>query len=120
MDPRIQALHRPLTIPKNAPVKNDFPSFRDVLEEAKEVKVSKHAKRRLEERNIDISEDMWGEIAGKMSEAKRKGITDSLIVTDDATLIVSTKNNTVVTALDREESASQIFTNINGTIFISK
>lgn len=55
-----------------------------------------------------------------MNEAKQKGVTDSLIMADDAALLVNTKNNTVVTAMDRDEAASKIFTNINGAIVINK
>lgn len=33
-------------------------------------------------------------------------------------LIVSAKNNTVITAMDRKEAQTQIFTNINGTIIL--
>lgn len=90
-----------------------------MLKEAQGIKVSKHAKSRLQERNIEISKDTWSQISEKMSEARQKGVEDSLVVLNDATLIVSTKNQTVVTALDRAESQSQIFTNINGTIFIN-
>ncbi|MGP4059831.1 TIGR02530 family flagellar biosynthesis protein [Halobacillus sp. H74] len=120
MDPRVQALHRPLNIPskKNSQPKVDH-SFRNVLEEAQGIKVSKHAKQRLEDRDIAISDSAWEKISSKMNEAKQIGVTDSLVITNEATLVVSTKNRTVVTALAREESASQIFTNINGTIFIN-
>ncbi|PEZ81367.1 hypothetical protein CN380_10640 [Bacillus sp. AFS017274] len=35
-------------------------------------------------------------------------------------LLVSTKNNKVITVMDRDEATSQIFTNINGTIILDK
>ena len=121
MDSRIHSLHRPMPMPpQNKQAVNNKASFQDVFKEAQGIKVSKHAKSRLQERNIEISKDMWSKISQKMSEAKQKGVEDSLVVLDDATLVVSTKNQTVVTALDRGESQSQIFTNINGTIFINE
>ena len=46
------------------------------------------------------------------------GVTDSLVLTKEAALVVSAKNNTVITAMGRDEASSQIFTNINGTILI--
>lgn len=70
-------------------------------------------------RGIEFSEAEWGRIAAKVEEAKRKGVTDSLVLTRDAALIVSAKNETVITVLNRDEAASQIFTNINGTIIIN-
>ena len=95
-------------------------SFEQVLSKATELKVSKHAKQRLMERNIQISDTQWQEISRKMSEAKGKGITDAIVVTNDTSLVVSTKNNTVVTALSNEEASNQVFTNINGAIVLQK
>jgi flagellar operon protein len=80
--------------------------------------VSKHAQERLKQRNIYITNENWTKIEEKVSEAKKLGITDSLVLLPEAALIVSAKNQTVITALGREEVASQIFTNINGTIVL--
>jgi flagellar operon protein len=78
--------------------------------------ISKHATERLEQRGIEISQDRWKRIGEKVSQAKAKGVSDSLVLLKDAALIVSAKNNTVITAMGRQEAAEQIFTNINGTI----
>lgn len=82
------------------------------------IQISKHAKVRMEQRGISISPQTWEKIGEKMNEAKTKGVGDSLVILNDAALIVSAKNKTVITALDRDEAHSQIFTNINGTILI--
>ena len=123
MDHRIhqipkQALHFPKSIPPKQQTPNV--SFNDILTEQQKLKVSKHAADRIKERNIDIPEELWQTIGEKVQEARQKGITDSLVVLNDATLLVSAKNNTVVTALDRQETGNRIFTNINGTILIDK
>lgn len=104
---------------KSATDKKTETQFKDVLANKQSLKVSKHAKERLVERNIMINESQWKQINDKMKEAKQKGVTDSVIVTKDATLIVSNKNNTVVTALNNEEAQSKIFTNINGLILLN-
>lgn len=78
--------------------------------------ISKHATERLEQRGISISQERWNRIEEKVSQAKAKGVSDSLVLLKDAALIVSAKNNTVITAMGRQEAAEQIFTNINGTI----
>jgi flagellar operon protein len=78
--------------------------------------ISKHATERLEQRGISISQERWSRIEEKVSQAKAKGVSDSLVLLKDAALIVSAKNNTVITAMGRQEAAEQIFTNINGTI----
>src|SRR5699024_7057447 len=79
------------------------------------VKVSKHTGERLTERNIQINDATWQLIENKMQAAKQKGISDALVITDEAALVVSTKNNTVVTALHQDEAKDKIFSNINGT-----
>ncbi|KIO61839.1 hypothetical protein B4064_0779 [Caldibacillus thermoamylovorans] len=80
--------------------------------------ISKHAKTRIEQRNIEISSEDWKKISEKVTEAKQMGVNESLVLLDHAALIVSAKNQTVITAMDRSETDSQIFTNINGTIII--
>ena len=121
MGHRIQQLHQHYHMPPakrlNKPTTNNF---KDVLSDIQEVKVSKHAKQRLIERNIHIDQNQWQVIGEKMNEAKQKGVTDSLVVMDNAALLVSTKNHTVVTAMDREEATTRVFTNINGTILINE
>ncbi|WP_232732506.1 hypothetical protein [Bacillus sp. mrc49] len=59
-----------------------------------------------------------GGIEVKADEAKKKSVTESPVITDNAALIISTKNNKVITVMDRDEASAQIFTNINGTIIL--
>lgn len=80
--------------------------------------MSKHAKERLAQRGIEISQERWTKIEDKVRQAKAKGVNDSLVLLKDAALIVSAKNNTVITAMGRQEAVDQIFTNINGTIVL--
>ncbi|MFC4023146.1 TIGR02530 family flagellar biosynthesis protein [Oceanobacillus longus] len=123
MDHRIHqvpqnALQYPLGSKTKQPV--EASNFHEILAQQQQpLKISKHASQRLTERNIHIDDNQWQMIGEKMQEAKQKGITDSLIVTNKAALLVNAKNHTVVTAMDREEATSRIFTNINGTILIN-
>lgn len=80
--------------------------------------ISKHARQRLEQRGININEVRWQQIGEKVKEAKKMGVKESLVLLENAALIVSTKNETVITAMDRKEATTQIFTNINGTILM--
>ncbi|MGG0657939.1 TIGR02530 family flagellar biosynthesis protein [Rummeliibacillus pycnus] len=95
-------------------------SFSELLAEqtSQQLKVSKHASNRLQERNIHIDERQWERITNKVFEAKSKGVNDSLVLTNNAALIVSAKNATVITAMDRKEAQDQLFTNIDGTIVL--
>ena len=123
MEPRIHQLHQPMPLPKvNKQQTSDTGSisFKDVLADATQVKLSKHAGERLQQRNIVISQAQWDRLSEKIQEAKQKGITDSLVLLPDAALLVSTKNNTVITAMNRNEASSKIFSNINGTILMDE
>ncbi|WP_067729391.1 TIGR02530 family flagellar biosynthesis protein [Oceanobacillus damuensis] len=94
-------------------------NFKDLLAEQQPLKISKHATQRLTERKIHIDEQQWRKIGEQMQQAKEKGITDSLVVMNNAALLVNAENHTVVTAMGREEATNRIFTNINGTILIN-
>lgn len=124
MDHRIHQLqqHYKMPLPSVKKTANSEPEirFKDVLSNVQDIKISKHAVQRLNERNITINETQWQTISDKMAEAKQKGVTDSLVLTDEAALLVSAKNNTVITAMNKAEAASKIFTNINGTILIDR
>ncbi|WP_427138542.1 TIGR02530 family flagellar biosynthesis protein [Psychrobacillus psychrodurans] len=97
-------------------------SFLQQLHEATvktELKISKHANQRLTERNIHITDAEWQLVSDKVSEARSKGVNESLVLMDQAALIVSAKNATVITAMDRTEARDQLFTKIDGTIVLN-
>lgn len=97
-------------------------TFSQHLEQAEtsqtNLKISKHAGIRMDQRQIDISSDVWKQIGAKVHEAKQKGVNDSLVLIKNAALIVNAKNSTVVTVMDRKEAGKQIFTKIDGTIIM--
>ncbi|MET3318434.1 UNVERIFIED_ORG: flagellar operon protein [Peribacillus simplex] len=92
--------------------------FQEAMSTNEKLTISKHAQIRMDQRKIVIEQQTWDKIADKANEAKKMGVTESLIIIDNAALVISTKNNKVITVVDREEASSQIFTNINGTILI--
>ncbi|MGG3889070.1 TIGR02530 family flagellar biosynthesis protein [Metabacillus fastidiosus] len=113
--------HHPLELLTNSKPKiTEKTSFKEIFQEIKNehLKISKHAQERLSERKIDISTEQWNSIEEKVQEAHKKGVNDSLVLINDAALIISAKNNTVITAMNLDEAKSQIFTNINGTIIM--
>ena len=94
-------------------------TFRQTLGKSNQsLAISKHAQMRMQQRAIHIDHEMWKSIEQKVIQAKGMGVKDSLVLLDEAALIVSAKNNVVVTAMSREEASAQIFTNINGTIIM--
>jgi flagellar operon protein len=109
-----KSLQRPLT--KST---QDFKTiFQDTIHQQRTLTISKHANERLAQRGIHIPDQQWQKITEKVLEAKKLGVNESLVLTKHAALIVSAKNQTVITAMDRTEAKTQIFTNINGTIIV--
>ncbi|MFY0517145.1 TIGR02530 family flagellar biosynthesis protein [Lysinibacillus sphaericus] len=113
-------LHPTIRQTQPTPVRSQQ-SFSAHLQEAtkqQELKVSKHAHERIIERNIAITEQEWQVVSDKVFEAHSKGVKQPLVLMDQAALIVSAKNATVITAMDRTEAKQQLFTNIDGTIVL--
>ena len=92
--------------------------LQSAIQSKSKLTISKHASERLQQRGIEISTERWNRIEEKVKQAKDKGVNDSLVLLKEAALIVSAKNNTVITAMGRQEAEDQIFTNINGTILM--
>ena len=112
-------IRQPITTKQVASSKQSFLQHLHEATVKTELKVSKHANQRLAERNIHISEAEWQLVSEKVSEARLKGVNDSLVLMDQAALIISAKNATVITAMDRKEARNQLFTNIDGTIVLN-
>ena len=96
-------------------------SFEEVLNIKKntsELKFSKHADARLNERHINLTEEQLQRLNEGARKASQKGIGESLMIMDNLAFIVNIKNNTVVTAIDSKASEENIFTNIDGAVIV--
>ena len=89
-----------------------------VTQEREPLKFSKHAMNRLSSRGIEMTQNQFERLNEGKLRAGEKGIKESLIMVDDFKFIVNVPNNTVVTALNGEESDGKIFTNIDGAVII--
>ncbi|MBD5465827.1 MAG: flagellar protein [Lachnospiraceae bacterium] len=105
--------------------KEDGASFFDILaaktgelEESGDLRFSKHAANRLQNRNIDLTEGQLKRLAEGANKAGEKGIKESLVLVDDLAFIVNVKNNTVITAMNQGETDNHIFTNIDGAVIM--
>ncbi|MCR5734900.1 MAG: flagellar protein [Lachnospiraceae bacterium] len=83
-----------------------------------ELRFSKHASNRLNDRNIELSEDQLDRLQAGMQRANRKGINETLVIMDQLAFIVNAKNNTVITAMDQTEADENVFTNIDGAVIV--
>lgn len=95
-------------------------SFQEILDQktGAEVKFSKHASNRLADRNISLSGDQMQRLNEGTRKAQAKGIQESLVLVDEIAFIVNVPNNTVITAMDQEETNENVFTNIDGAVIM--
>lgn len=82
------------------------------------LKFSNHAVERMRSRGISFSPDEMKSIEGAILKAAGKGSKDTLVLSGDNALIVSVKNKTVVTVMDRAAMKDNVFTNIDSTVVI--
>lgn len=83
-----------------------------------EVKVSTHAMKRLQERNIELDGNEYMKLKEAISKLRAKGGHDSLVVTNKAAYVVDVDKNTVVTAVDKNNMNENVFTKIDSTLFM--
>lgn len=82
------------------------------------VKFSGHAQTRLASRNISFSGDDIAKLGDAITRASAKGARESLMLMDQAALVVSVPNRTVITAVDKSSLKESIFTNIDSAMII--
>ncbi|MEZ0392299.1 MAG: TIGR02530 family flagellar biosynthesis protein [Pseudobdellovibrionaceae bacterium] len=81
-----------------------------------DVKFSNHAVERMQTRGISFNKGDLERLNEAVSRAAAKGSKDTLVLMNDSALIVSVKNKTVVTVMDKTALKENVFTNIDSTI----
>lgn len=79
---------------------------------------SGHAIDRMRARGISFSPEQMAKIESAVSKAAGKGAKDTLLLTNESALIVSVKDNKVVTVMDKASLKDNVFTNIDSTVVI--
>ena len=82
------------------------------------VEFSKHAISRAQERGIEVTPDLMDQLAGSVIRAQAKGATNILAMDAENAFIINVPNAKVITAITQEEMRENIFTNIDGAVFL--
>lgn len=109
--------------PKKTNKGTEADSFQSVLEKAASngtdgLRFSKHASERLAQRDINLSAEQTGRLSDGVKKAEEKDIKNSLVLMDSLAFIVNVPSQTVITALDSDESREKAFTNIDGAVIV--
>ena len=101
--------------PKTAPVKG--PAFGEVLaEKTAQVQFSGHALQRVRRRGIEIDAGTLQRLQSGVERAAGKGARESVVFVDSTAFVVSVRNRTVITAVDRDHMKDHVFTNIDSAV----
>ncbi|ERI91253.1 flagellar operon protein [Clostridiales bacterium oral taxon 876 str. F0540] len=101
---------------------NEDTSFKQIL--SKEINkkdgfvISNHAAERLRDRNITLNESDMNKLNDGINKALEKGASESLILYKDIAFLTSIKNRTIITAVDKENSKGNVFTNIDSVVLL--
>ena len=85
---------------------------------AQSVAFSKHAINRAQERGIEVTPDLMDQLAGSVIRAQAKGATNILAMDTEKAFIINVPSAKVITAITQEEMKENIFTNIDGAVFL--
>ncbi|MCA1946816.1 MAG: hypothetical protein LDL55_01695 [Armatimonadetes bacterium] len=125
MDARIQnariaerIAQQPVAAPRpNAPAAGpQGVGFEALLQDR--LKVSGHAQTRLQSREIQLGKEEWERVLNGVERAAQKGARESLVMLDDVALVVSIRNRTVITAVDKQHLKDNVFTNIDSAVIV--
>ena len=93
------------------------PAFASVLRSrAVGVQFSNHAVQRLERRGISVEPGTLQRLDDAVGRADAKGARDAVVLVDGTAFVVSVRNKTVITAVDREHMRDHVFTNIDSAV----
>lgn len=110
----------PARKPAAAPPKaaGDFAATLREIQQRSGVSFSAHALERLRQRDLPLGEKELGRIGEAMDSLRQKGGSSSLLLYGEMALVASIKNNTIITAMDRNQMRHHVFTGIDSAVII--
>lgn len=102
--------------------KTESADFRNILtkelNKSNSFVISNHAAERLRDRNISLNESDMNKINEGINKAGEKGANESLMLYKDLILVASIKNRTIITAVDKDSSKGNVFTNVDSVVLL--
>lgn len=87
-------------------------------EESFSIAFSKHAMTRAEERGIEVTPALIGQLTDSVERAQAKGATNILAFDATRAFIINVPHGRVITTMSQEEMEENIFTNIDGAVLL--
>lgn len=103
---------------KNIKQNNFKEIFEKVQQKDEEIKFSKHARARMDTRDMKLNNEEIKRLKSGFAKAEEKGVEDALILIGDKAFITNIKNKTVITTVNKEQLKNNVFTNIDGAVIV--
>jgi len=118
LEPVKTTVYKPGSVGKGGNGKKFNEILQGKLNSNRGVNFSAHAQNRIEQRNLNVTTDDISRLDNGFQKLEDKGSRNSLVLVDDTAYIVSVKNRTVVTALDKTEAVNNVYTNIDSVAIV--
>ncbi|MEW6649641.1 MAG: TIGR02530 family flagellar biosynthesis protein [Chloroflexota bacterium] len=92
------------------------PAFAETLAQVQEVRFSNHAQKRLQSRDIALSDEHVNRLSQAIHKAEQRGGKSSLVMVDDLAFVVNVRERLVVTAVDAGHRGEGVFTQIDSVV----
>ncbi|MCL1808167.1 MAG: flagellar biosynthesis protein [Clostridiales bacterium] len=79
---------------------------------------SKHARERVDQRGIELTDTLLKSLGDAVSMARDKGAKDVVVIDAKQAFIVNIPNNVVITTMTGSEMKENVFTNIDSAVII--
>lgn len=104
-----------------AQTRNNGVQFSELLQKEADktsLHFSKHAVQRVQERGIQMTDSLLGDLNQAVQKARDKGARDVVVIGQSGAFIVNIPNNVVVTTMSGTEMKENIFTNIDSAVLM--
>ncbi len=81
------------------------------------MEITKHARKRLEQRKITLNTGNMDMLAKMVDIAYKKGSREALLMLDNIAFVVNIKNRRLVTVLSKDDMNENIITNVDSVVF---
>lgn len=103
-------------LPTKGPAAAGDQNFAEALAQVQILKFSNHAQKRLQKRDIVLTDDGLNRLAEAVDKVEKRGGRESLVLMDDIAFIVNVKKRLVVTALNAYSRGEGVFTQIDSVV----
>jgi len=101
---------------RNVPISGGGDFGGELARAAGELRLSRHARKRVDRRELDLTPAQLGRLSEAVGRAAEKGARNSVVMLDDLAVVVDVRERTVVTAMQQRGEEGRVFTNVDSVV----